>query len=236
MCFDERLVEEVPEGVGDLLARATDVCAYRRRLGDHLVLEAGVELHVTRLVDLLGGQERRLLLGRVGADQTGELRRDPLLGDHQRGQREEDDVPLRAGHRPPLLPIGGEVDVERRPLLLLPAPVERLRIVELDLRLGHGLSRRRGRACGRDDRGARALVDGVRLADLDVLKPGLGQNTLELLSGERTGDAPRPLLHVRRGSPRPCRARRSRRSPQSAHRARGPARPRRSPCPCQRRG
>ena len=40
-----------------------------RRPGDHLVLEAGIELHVARLIDLLGGKESRLLLAVMSANQ-----------------------------------------------------------------------------------------------------------------------------------------------------------------------
>ena len=64
----------VAERVGDVLAgalrRARRSASGR---GDDLVLEARVELHVPRLVDLLGGEERRLLLAAVGADEPGEL-------------------------------------------------------------------------------------------------------------------------------------------------------------------
>ncbi len=98
----ERHVEDVAEGVGDLLARAAHVVGDGGGIGDHLVLEARVELHVARLVDLLGGEERRLLLGRVGGDQPGELGGDALLGDHQRGEHEEDDLALGPLHLLPL--------------------------------------------------------------------------------------------------------------------------------------
>ena len=52
----------VPEGRRDLRPGALDVGGDRRRVGDDLVLEARVELHVARLVDLLGREEGRLLL------------------------------------------------------------------------------------------------------------------------------------------------------------------------------
>ena len=81
--LDQRLVEDLAEGRRDLSPGSLDVGGDRRRRVDDLVLEAGVELHVPGLVDLLGGEEGRLLLGAVGADQAGELGRDPLLGDHQ---------------------------------------------------------------------------------------------------------------------------------------------------------
>ena len=65
--LDQGDVEDRPKGRRDLLAGALDVGGDRRRVGDDLVLEAGVELHVARLVDLLGGEEGRLLLAAVGA-------------------------------------------------------------------------------------------------------------------------------------------------------------------------
>src|SRR4051794_31704791 len=69
---DEDLVEDLAEGVGDALAGAVDVGGDDLRLADDLVLEARVELHVARLVDLLGGEEGGLLLGAVGADEAAE--------------------------------------------------------------------------------------------------------------------------------------------------------------------
>jgi hypothetical protein len=55
-----------------------------RRVGDRLVLKSGVKLHMPRLVDLLGRQERRLFLAAVRAHEPREPRRDPLSGHHQR--------------------------------------------------------------------------------------------------------------------------------------------------------
>ena len=107
----------------------------RGRVGDHLVLEARVELHVARLVDLLGGEEGRLLLGAIGADQAGELGGDPLLGDHQRGQHPEDQPPVLLAQLVPLLAVGARSIAKGRPLLVLPVAVEGLRVVEVDL--GH---------------------------------------------------------------------------------------------------
>jgi hypothetical protein len=52
--LDELLVKDVAQGDRDALASPIDVRGDRLRGGDHLVLEAGVELHVSRLVDLLG--------------------------------------------------------------------------------------------------------------------------------------------------------------------------------------
>ena len=90
----------------------------------------------------------------------------------------------------PLLAVALEVDLERVPLRVLPAPVERLRVVELDLGLGHA-----GDA-GADDRRGRVLVDAVGLLDLDLLEPGRRELALELGAGQRAGDAAGPLLHV----------------------------------------
>ena len=88
--LNQRLVEDRRERGRELLARPCDVLADRLRIRDHLVLEARVELHVPRLVHLLRGQERGLLLGAVGAHQPRELRGDALLGHHERGERPED--------------------------------------------------------------------------------------------------------------------------------------------------
>ena len=115
----------------------------RARVGDHLILEASVELHVARLIDLLGRQEGRLLLAAVGADQPGELGGDPLLGDHQRGQDPEDQAPVLLAEALPLLFVSGEVDRKRRPLALLPMDIESLRVEEV--RLGHGATGLRAR-------------------------------------------------------------------------------------------
>ena len=81
--LDQRDVEDRPKRVGHLVACALDMRADRRRLCDHLVLEARVELHVACLVDLLRREERRLFFGSVRPDEARELRRDALFGDHQ---------------------------------------------------------------------------------------------------------------------------------------------------------
>jgi alkanesulfonate monooxygenase SsuD/methylene tetrahydromethanopterin reductase-like flavin-dependent oxidoreductase (luciferase family) len=88
---------------------------------------------VTRLVHLLGGEEGRLLLGAVRAHQSGELRGDALLGHHQGRERPQDEVAVILRHLLPLTGVALEVDVERAPLLLLPVPVQRLRVVEVDV-------------------------------------------------------------------------------------------------------
>jgi hypothetical protein len=131
--LDERAGEQLAEGVRHLLAGSLYVGGDRLRLGDHLVAEAGVELHVARLVDLLGCEEGRLLLRGVRGDKARELGRDALLGDHQRGQREVDDLAEARLQLWPLLTVGRQVDLERAPLLVLPAAVERLRVIQLDL-------------------------------------------------------------------------------------------------------
>jgi len=66
---DELVVKDHPEGGRDLLAGALDVRGDAGRLCDDLILEARVELHVPGLVDLLGGQERDLLLAAICADE-----------------------------------------------------------------------------------------------------------------------------------------------------------------------
>ena len=130
---DQVLVEDHAERVRHLLARALDVGGHRGGLGDHLVLEARVELHVAGLVDLLRGQEGGLLLAPVGGDQAGELRGDPLLGHHQRSEHEQHERPVGLRQARPLLAVAVEVDRERAPLGVLPVAVERLRVVEADL-------------------------------------------------------------------------------------------------------
>ena len=59
---NESDVEDLAESVRHLLPGALDVGGDPRRRGDDLILVARVELHVPRFVDLLGGQERDLLL------------------------------------------------------------------------------------------------------------------------------------------------------------------------------
>ena len=124
---DEPVVEERAKGVGDLRAGAGHVLGDHRRPRDD-VLKARVELHVACLVDLLGGEEGRLLLAGVRTDEPGELRRDALLGDHERAEDELDQRPV--GDRRPLLGVRAELDLERVPLRPLPVDVERLRVVQ----------------------------------------------------------------------------------------------------------
>ena len=230
MGLDQSDVEDRPKGRRDLLSSTLDVGGDRGRVGDHLVLEASVELHVARLIDLLGRQEGRLLLAAVGADQPGELGGDPLLGDHQRGQDPEDQAPVLLAQALPLLFVSGEVDRKRRPLALLPMDDR-----ESEGRRGASRSWRH-RLAGADDRRGGLLVNAMGLGDLDLLESGGDQRGLELAPGQGAGDAAGPLRPCRPGSPRPCPRLPPHRRPRSARRASEPARPRQAPWACRRRG
>ena len=50
----QRLIKDLPKCVRDALAPTSHVLRDPRRVCDHLVLKAGIELHVPRLIDLLG--------------------------------------------------------------------------------------------------------------------------------------------------------------------------------------
>jgi hypothetical protein len=164
----ERDVEDLAERGGDAPARAFDVVVDEIRCGDDLVLEARVELHVARFVDLLGGEECRFPLGAVRPDEPGELGGDSFFGDHQRRQREQEKVALPAGERGLLLLVDGQVNRERRPLRLFPASVERLGVVQFE-------DRRSRLACA-DDRGRGVRMDLVGWTDLDVPQAGIGED------------------------------------------------------------
>ena len=97
----ERLVEHLANGLAEHLASARDVRADRGRVGDDLVLEARVELHVPHLVDELRGQVAALLLVVLRQHEAAELRRDPLLGHHQRAQDPVEEVALAVVERLP---------------------------------------------------------------------------------------------------------------------------------------
>jgi hypothetical protein len=99
--LDERLVEDAPEGVAQVLSRPRHMGGDPGGIRDDLVLEAGVELEVAGLVDLLAGQVGRLLLIVGGHHEAGELGRDPLLGDDQRRERPQHGVALGRLHRLP---------------------------------------------------------------------------------------------------------------------------------------
>ena len=89
-----------------MLSRDRFTCsATLARIGNHLVLEPRVELHVPCLVHLLRGQEARFLLGSIGAHQSGEFRGDPLVGDHQGCEDPVDPALVRLSHPGPLLPV-----------------------------------------------------------------------------------------------------------------------------------
>jgi len=131
--LDQRHVKDSAKGRGKLPPRAIDMLGNGGGSSNDIVLKACVELHVASLVDLLRGEKSRLLLGSVGSDQTGELRRDSLLGDHERGEHPVDQPLIVGIHLRPLLLVRGQIDVERAPLRVLPPPVERFGIVELVL-------------------------------------------------------------------------------------------------------
>jgi hypothetical protein len=98
--------------------------------GDHFVLEAGVELHVAGLINLLGGEKAGFLLALGGHHEAGELGRDPFLGDHQRRQRPVNEGFVLVGERVlPLVAVGCQLDRPGVPLLVLPVAIERLGVV-----------------------------------------------------------------------------------------------------------
>ena len=103
----------------------------------------------------------------------------------------------------PLLLVALEVDLERAPLRVLPAPVERLRVVELDL----GLSHEAGTRARMIAEAACSWTRWVSL-DLDRLEAGRRPARLELGRGSARRrcsrstaamSAPRRLVHVRVG-------------------------------------
>ena len=131
--LDEVIVEELDEGVGHVLAREGQAVADERVVEPHDLAEVAVEeLHVPRLVDLLGGEKRLLLLVLVGHDEPGELRGHPLLSHEERREAPEMLLPLLLRQRRPLLLVSLQVDRLRLPLLALPELVELLRGHELE--------------------------------------------------------------------------------------------------------
>src|ERR1035437_2856792 len=94
---------------------------------DHLALEARVELHVADLIDELAGEEAAFLLVVLSQDQPAELSQDPFLGNHQRGQSQEQKGALGLGDGRPVPDVLAEVDVVRRPVGVLPVHVHLLR-------------------------------------------------------------------------------------------------------------
>jgi hypothetical protein len=87
---------------------------------------------VTRLVDLLGGEERLLLLVLVGHHETRELGGHALLADEERAEPPEVLLLLVLGQLGPLLLVALEVDRLRLPLLAFPQLVELLRVHQLE--------------------------------------------------------------------------------------------------------
>ena len=127
---DQGLVEDAAKRLAEHRAGALNVGGDRRGVGDHLVLEAGVELHVTHLVDQLGRQEAALLLGVLGQHQAAELRGDPLLRDHERAEDEVEELALAVTEPGPVGGVAIQVDLVGRPVRPLPVLVEGLRIAE----------------------------------------------------------------------------------------------------------
>ena len=81
-------------------------------------------LGVAGLVDLLGREERLLVLVVVGHDEARELRRHALLPDEEARQAPCDLVAHDGVHRLPVAAVLGEVDLVGAPVLALPQPVE----------------------------------------------------------------------------------------------------------------
>ena len=91
---------------------------------DDLLEEAVEEDRVADLVDLLGGEEVLLLLGRRRGDVGGEGVGDPVLAVEEHRVDPHRRAALDVGEAVPALLVGGEVDVVGAPVPLLPAVVE----------------------------------------------------------------------------------------------------------------
>src|SRR3954467_7355102 len=118
--------------------------ADRRRIGDHLILEARVELHVPNLVHELARQVAPLLLVLLSQYETAELGGDSLLGDHHRAEREVEEVSLCLVEPGPARWITSQVDVLGGPMRVLPVAVELLRVLQReDVGLAHAERRAR---------------------------------------------------------------------------------------------
>ena len=91
---------------------------------DHLLEEAVEEERVADLVDLLGGEEVGLLLGRRGGDVGGERVGDPVLAVEEHRVDPHRRAALDVGEAGPAGGVGGEVDVVGGPVALLPPLVE----------------------------------------------------------------------------------------------------------------
>ena len=91
---------------------------------DHLLEEAVEEDRVADLVDLLGGEEVGLLLGRGGGDVGGEGVGDAVLAVEEHRVDPHRRAPLDVAEAVPAGFVAGEVDVVGAPVALLPALVE----------------------------------------------------------------------------------------------------------------
>ena len=127
------LVEQLDECVAHVLADVRQPVLDVVVEAEHLAVPAVEELHVARLVDLLGREERLLLLVLVGHDEARELGRDALLADEERGEPPEALLLLLVERRPVLVVVL-EVDRLRVPVLALPQLVELLRVHQLERR------------------------------------------------------------------------------------------------------
>ena len=101
-----------------------------------------------------------------------------------------DEVAVLVVQLGPLLLVALEVDLERVPLRVLPAPVEGLGVVELDLGLGHAGTRARMIA--------EAACSWTRWVSWisTSSKPAAASSRSNSSRGQRPGDAAGPLLHV----------------------------------------
>jgi hypothetical protein len=128
-----QLVGHAVEAVEDLAEAGRQLRLDRAQAAGHravadaadLLHEALEEDGVTRLVDLLGGEEVLLLLARGGVDVGGEV-----VGDGVLAPEEQAVVPQRGGALElgevlaPLARVLGEVELRRRPVAALPARVQ----------------------------------------------------------------------------------------------------------------
>ena len=86
MRLDQIPVEQLEVVLGQVLARTVEAVLEGAVVGEHLLVEAVEVLRVTGLVDLLGEQERLLVLVLRREHETRELVGDALLPDEERGQ------------------------------------------------------------------------------------------------------------------------------------------------------
>ncbi len=127
----ELLVEQLREGLVQLLPHALEApVELLLPEAHHLAVEAVEELHVPRLVHLLGGEVAGLRLALVGHHETGELSGHALLPDEE-GRQAPDELLARLGTEPRIvLGVAAQVDRVRGPVLALPQLVELLRVHE----------------------------------------------------------------------------------------------------------